>query len=220
MVILKNSLDSGLLAMPIIRSICPRAFFLALVTGACIAFCSCAQPRQAKPEVNPDELSDEGFQVYIARAPLITVDEAYRAVLILADGEDTSKNFDERRQKLESRDIARAAWNLEGQNVIDAGSLAFMVCKVCEIRGGINFTLFGSWGLGDRRYALRELIHREMIDEMIDYQFVTGAELHGLIRKADTLMMEKGLYETQKIDLTDESDRDSEGNLIVPPSPN
>lgn len=220
MVILRNLLDLAHRLMPIMKGNSPRAFFLALVTGVFAAVCGCAQPRQAEPEVNPDDLSDEGFQVYIARAPLITVDEAYRAILILADGEDTSQNFEERREKLESRGIARAAWRLESESVIDAGSLAFMVCQVCEIRGGVNSMLFGSWGLGDRRYALRELIYREMIDEMIDYQYVTGAELHGLIRKADALMMEKGLYESEKIDLTDEEDRDAEGNLIVPPSPN
>lgn len=173
-----------------------------------------------EPEVNPNDLNDQGFQVYLARAPLITVDEAYRAMLILADGEDTSQGFTERKEKLESRGIVRAAWDLQADNVIDAGSLAFMVCRICKISGGVNATLFGSWGLGDRRYALRELIYRQMVDEMIDYQFVTGADLHGLMRKADALMMEKGLYESENIDLTDEGDRDEHGELIVPPSPN
>jgi len=40
------------------------------------------------------------------------------------------------------------------------------------------------------------------------------------LRKADTLMQEKGLYETQGIDLSDKTDRDAEGNLIVPPPVN
>lgn len=218
MVLLAKNLSFRRELMPIIGCIHPRAFFLATLLGFVMSISGCAQPRQGEPETDPSQLSDDGFQVYIARAPLITVDEAYRAMLILADGEDTSKTFDERREKLESRGIAKAAWRLQAENVIDAGSLAYMVCRICKISGGINATLFGSWGLGDRRYALRELIYRQMVDEMIDYQYVTGADLHGLMRKADGLMMEKGLYESENIDLTDERDRDEHGDLIVPPS--
>ena len=77
----------------------------------------------------------------------------------------------------------------------------------------------GVIGLGDRRYALRELIYREMIDEVVDYDYMTGAALFALMRKADALMEKKGLYESEGVDLSDETDRDAEGNLIVPPLP-
>lgn len=191
--------------------------FLALVSfGGLVT--GCTAPRQEQPSVNAAELSDEGFQAYVAELNLVTVDEAYRAMLILADGQDGSKDFEERKTKLESRGIARSAWNLEPENVIDSGSVAFMVCKICKIRGGVNMALFGSWGLGDRRYALRELVYREMIDDSVDYQFMTGAILYGLMREADELMAKKGLYESEGVDLTDERDRDPQGNLIVPPT--
>jgi hypothetical protein len=139
-------------------------------------------------------------------------------MLILADGQDGSKNFDERKEKLESRGIARAAWNLQPDNVVDAGSVSFMVCQICKIRGGINANLFGSWGLGDRRYALRELVYREMITEGVDYEYMTGAALYGVMRDADELMAKRKLYETKGVDLSDEGDRDAQGNLIVPPT--
>lgn len=177
----------------------------------------CAGPRVEHPETDAAELSDEGFQHYLAQVDVVTVDEAYRAILILADGEDGRESFEERKAELESRGIAKAQWNLKGDYVIDAGSVAYMICQVCKIRGGANMTLMGSWGLGDRRYALRELIYRQMIEEMVEYQYMTGAELHSLVRKSDNLMMAKGLYESDKIDLTDEQDRDEQGNLIVPP---
>jgi hypothetical protein len=177
----------------------------------------CAGPRREQPAVDSSTLSDAAFSAYLAETPLITVDEAYRAVVILADGEDSYSSFDERRQALESRGIARSAWNLRPENVIDAGSVAAMICNVCQIKGGLNRTLFGRIGLGDRRYALRELIYREMIDDAVDYQYMTGPAMLELIAKADALMEEKGLYETEHIDLSDETDRDADGNLIVPP---
>jgi hypothetical protein len=162
-------------------------------------------------------LADEGFQAYLAEAELVTVEEAYRAMLILADGEDSSTSFEQRRELLESRGILRPEWNLQPQNVIDVGSVAYMVCRVCQIRGGVNCRLFGSWGLGDRRYALRELLYREMIDRTVDYQYMTGAAMITVLAKADELMEKKGLYYSETIDLTDEGDRDEAGELIVPP---
>jgi hypothetical protein len=176
----------------------------------------CAFPRKTAPAVDPATLSDEAFQAYLAKVDLVTVDEAYRAVLIVADGEDTCKGFEERKAKLESRDLVRTAWNLQPQNVIDVGSVAYMVCKICRIRGGVDMNLIGSTGLGDRRYATRELVYREMLDDSVAYQFMTGARLVGLLAKADALMAKKGLYPSTGVDLTDEKDRDEKGELIVP----
>lgn len=189
---------------------------LALIVAPGWGLVGCAGPRPTTPPANAAELSDEGFQAYLAEVALVTVDEAYRAMLILADGEDGRQTFEERKAELESRGIARAEWNLQPDNVIDVGSVAFMVCRICRIEGGLNRLLFGSWGPGDRRYALRELTYREMIAERVEYQYLTGSDLYSLLQKADRLMEKKGLYESQGIDLTDEGDRDAEGNLIVP----
>ena len=198
------------------RRFTPLCYLILMSISA--LFAGCTAPRQEQPSVKADELSDEGFQAYLAEVSLVTVDEAYRAMLILSDGQDGSKDFEERKTKLESRGIARPAWKLQPENVIDAGSVAYMICKICQIKGGVNMHLLGSWGLGDRRYALRELVYREMIDDSVDYQFMTGAELYGMLREADELMAQKGLYETKGVDLTDEGDRDAQGNLIVPPT--
>ncbi len=189
-----------------------------VLLGLCCCLAgACAGPRQTQPAVDPATLSDDAFQAYLAEVDLVTVEEAYRAMLVLADGEDNCKTFEERRQKLESRGIARPQWNLQPQDVVDAGSVAYMICRVCEIHGGVCYNLLGRAGLGDRRYALRELIYREMLDDMADYQYVTGAAMVGLIAKADALMEKKGLYEVEKIDLSDQTDRDEYGNLKVPP---
>lgn len=177
----------------------------------------CAGPRKSAPRVDPDTLSDEAFQAFLVEIDLVSVEEAYRAMLILADGEDTSTDFEGRRRKLEERGIAKAAWNLRSDQVVDAGSVAYMVCRICRITGGVNMNLLGGLGVGDRRYALRELVYRRMMEQTVDYEYLTGATLFALMRKADTLMEDKGLYESQGVDLTDETDRDAEGNLIVPP---
>ncbi|MBX3394387.1 MAG: hypothetical protein KF841_03365 [Phycisphaerae bacterium] len=190
---------------------------LLFLIGWVASLWGCAGPRPSQPEIDGASLPDAIFPAYLAEVELVTVDEAYRAMLILADGEDTSENFEQRRQKLESRGIAKAEWGLQPENVIDAGSAAYMVCRICNIDGGVNMRLFGRAGLGDRRYALRELVYREMLDDAVDYQYMTGGAFFALFRNADVLMEEKGLYEKSGVDLSDETDRDSRGNLIVPP---
>lgn len=194
-----------------------KPFRLALLGLCCCLAGACAGPRQSQPTVDPATLSDDAFQAYLAEVDVVTVDEAYRAMLVLADGEDVCKTFEERKQKLESRGIARPQWKLQPEDVVDAGSVAYMICRVCKIRGGVCHNLFGRPGLGDRRYALRELIYREMLDDTADYQYMTGAAMVGLMAKADAVMEKQGLYEVERIDLSDETDRDEFGNLKVPP---
>lgn len=192
-----------------------KAWQLILVAPILIS-AACAGPRPTQPAVDSSTLDDDGFQFYLNQVDLVTVDEAYRAILILVDGKDTSENFAERQQKLENRGIVRAAWGLQPDNVIDSGSVAFMVCQICDLKGGLNSRLLGPTGLGDRRYALRELVYRKMIDDSVDYEYMTGAAMFALMRKADALRAKKGLYKTKDVDLTDEADRDSQGHLIVP----
>ena len=43
-------------------------------------------PRKTEPSVNAATLSDDAFQAYLATLDVVTVDETFRAMLILADG--------------------------------------------------------------------------------------------------------------------------------------
>lgn len=199
---------------------CPQfLIYGTLLSLATLIGCAAPRPPEtALSGVNPDDLSDSAFQVYVNRVPLVTVAEAYRSMLILADGKDGRDSFEERRAELENRGIVRPAWGLQPENVIDTASVSYMVCKVCEMPGGINQVLFGSWGLGDRRSAMRELMFRGMIEDSIEYEYVTGSALFALMRNADAHMKKKGLYQSD-VDLSDETDRDSSGGLVVPDAP-
>jgi hypothetical protein len=166
----------------------------------------CARPRKTQLATDPATLDDMTFQAYLADIPVVTVDEVCRAMLILSDGEDTSENWEQRREVLLQRDLIREAWRLEPNNLADRGTIAFMVCKLCRIKGGVNALLFGSIGLGDRRYAFRELVYRGVIPPGNYWQTMTGAELVSLLGKADEFMEKKGLYETESLDIGSEED--------------
>jgi hypothetical protein len=180
-----------------------KVTLLSLFWGAGVLGASgCAQPRLEPPEVPPDTLDDDAFLGYLADTTMVTVEEAYRAVIILAEGADPNQSYDERRAWLEQRDITRAAWDLEPNNYIDQGAVAFMVCKVLEVKGGLSRIMLGSWGLGDRRYAHRELVYRGLMEvQGAPFSPITGGEFAHLLGMADEYMAAEGIYEREAIEL-------------------
>lgn len=192
---------------------------LALIPAAAAAIfaAGCVQPHRDPPSVDPSTLGDIEFQSYLASAPLVTVDEAFRAILILADGEDTSKTFEERREKLESRGIARPGWKLQPDAIIDRGTLAYMVCKICKIYGGVDMLIFGNLGVGDRRYAMRELIYEKIMDEGSAYWYVRGDEISSVLAKADEFMRKTKVYESTVNELPPEPPPGQSPDWVVNP---
>lgn len=167
-----------------------------------VAFCGCSQTLRV-------DQADQGEQVdidtllheHLQKQPMVTTAEAYRVMLILADGDDNYDSFEARQQTLEERGIARPQWGLSRDACIDKGSVAYMVCKILKVRGGVNFALFGQIGIGDRRYALRELAHMDLMPQTASYRYITGGELVDLTLKADRYMVEHGMYEEETIDI-------------------
>jgi len=141
---------------------------------------------------------------YLVLQPFVTVDEAYRAMLILSDGQDGGKTFKQRETTLLDRGIVRRAWGLRADNCIDKGSVAFMACRILKIPGGVDMLVFGSWGPGDRRYAMRELVYRKLLDDAPVYRYISGGELATLLRKADEYMQKQGQYPMEPVDLGEE----------------
>ena len=103
-----------------------------------VGLAGCAQPRPPEPRVDHSTLDDDAFLGHLADQPLVSVDEAYRALVILAEGEDVHEDFAQRRAWLEQRDIARAAWSPQPDDYADNGSVSFMVCQILKIKGGLN----------------------------------------------------------------------------------
>lgn len=147
---------------------------------------------------------DTFLHEHLQRQSMVTVAEAYRAMVILADGDDSYTNFDDRASSLEQRGIARKSWSLTRDACIDRGAVAYMACRVMQLKGGVNRIVFGELGLGERRYAVRELVYRDMLRPAPDYQYLTGGELVDLMAKCDRYMAEHGVYPQAAVDIGDE----------------
>ena len=156
----------------------------------------CAGPRAFQPAVDPAALDQARFVHYLATIPVATVDEAGRAVLILADGQESPMTPEERLAELENRGIVRPAWGLEPGHTIDRSTLGYMLFRTCRMPGGVNTLLLGSWGLGDRRYALKEVVAAGILAHGPEYEPVTGGELVAALARADTWLADHGRYES------------------------
>ena len=116
----------------------------------------CTQQRRFEPSIAPEQLSDIQFLHYLETVPLTTFGEGCRAMLIAADGSDAYDDHATRYAELRRRGMVRDAWALSPDDVLDMGTLCFMTQRVCRLKPSVSSTLLGSWGLGDRRYAVRQ----------------------------------------------------------------
>jgi hypothetical protein len=172
------------------------------VLAACGSL-GCTQTLRVEQADAGEKASADAFlHDHLQNQPMVTVAEAYRAVLMLAEGEDKYTDFDARRSALESRGIARPEWGLRREACIDRGSVAYMVCQVIKLCGGINFNLFGRLtGVSDRRYAVRELDYAGIMEPSAPYRYITGGELVDVVAKADRYMAAHGMYPQEPVDV-------------------
>ncbi len=123
-----------------------------------------------------------------------TVADAARAACMLATGGDVGKTYADRYQYLLEHKMVRPEWKIRPEQWIDRGTLAYMFLKAGKITSGVNMLLFGSWGLGDRRYAYREMRYYELMDEGVDYCYVSGPELVTALGKVDRFCQDRGKF--------------------------
>jgi hypothetical protein len=148
--------------------------------------------------------ADAFFHDHLPKEAIVTVGEGYRALLMLMDGEERYTTFEEREAELLRRDILRPQWGLERDKGLDHGSAAYMVMRILKIRGGVNVNTLGRLGIGDRRYAMRELGYMDLMPPGPPYRYMTGGELVDLMARADEYMARKGMYELRPVDIEQE----------------
>jgi hypothetical protein len=163
-------------------------FCVGLLIAALLAP-GCAAPRRMyQPEQDVVSLPDTVFLHYLTTVPVVTVDEGFRAVLMLVDAPSDASTFCGRREVLERLGAIKPAWNVEPDQVLDKGTLAHMVRTVCDLPLGFNELWLSRLGLGDRRYALRTCVDLGVMSYGLSYAPVTGGELLSVITKAESYL--------------------------------
>ena len=154
-----------------------------------VSVVGCAAPiRTFEPEQNPDALSDTAFLHYLPTAPVASVDEGFRAVLLLVDEDLTCSAFEERRIELIRRGAVRASWNINPDQVLDKGLLAHMLVTLCDMPRSLCQRLFSPIGACAKRYALKTCHREGVLPYGLSYEPITGGELLGAVSRAETYL--------------------------------
>ncbi len=185
------------------QTILVLAVTLAALTG-------CAPRVTFEPEQDHADYEALDFIHLLATQPMVTYGQGCRAVLLLADGEDSPGPFEERHAELVTRGVVSERWNLSATDVLDRGTLAYMIFKTCGMPHSLNSWLSTFTGLGDRRYAVRIVADAGIIRHGRPGEIPTGGEVVAALAKADDYMAEHGVYEADDIEVTSPSDVDGD----------
>lgn len=178
--------------------------YMLVVLVSALAIVGCSQVSRPEQAQQGEQIAADLFlHEHLQSQPMVTTAEAYRAMVMLAEGQDEISSFAGREEYLLANKIIRPEWKLQHDQVVDRGTVAYMVLKVLGLRGGVNFNTMGRLGIGDRRYALRELIYRDVMANGPPYRFISGAELVDVLGRADAVMAEEGRYPDEKTDVVE-----------------
>jgi len=113
--------------------------------------------------------------------------DAVRGFLLLLDGKDTTRSFEERVKKLIDKDVTYKGWEYDADRPITRGRLAYMMYQACKIPGGVVLNIAGP----SQRYCLRELQYRRLMTRGSESMAVTGLEYVGVLSRADIYMRDE-----------------------------
>lgn len=158
------------------------------------------------PAADHNTLETTEFMHSLTQQPMVNYDQACRVVLLMSDGQDTPRTFDERSAELASRGVVRSEWNLKSEDAVDRGTFAYMIYRTARMPGGINTRLSNMSGFGDRRYALKEVVRNHVMPYGLPYQIPTGGEVVMAVAKADDYMAKTGVYESTDREINSPAD--------------
>ena len=117
----------------------------------------------------------------LAEKPVATVEDGLRMALLFSQGVGATEPFDEVAAKLKGSDLIRDKWLEKPGERLRKGQLAYIIVKVCGIKGGLSMRLMGV----SERYALRECIYLNLLERGSTGNYVSGMELLGSMGRAE-----------------------------------
>ena len=108
-------------------------------------------------------------------------DDALHGVLLFADGQDPVGDYEARVQNLKDRGWLPAQFDQPANQAISRGTLAVILVKLLDIKGGLTMRLIGP----RPRYAVRELRFVGLYPPSSPHQTFTGQQFVSLIGRVE-----------------------------------
>lgn len=127
------------------------------------------------------------FLAAVEKMPAVTNNDAFHAMLLLQDGQDSSSDFEARRAEGLRRRWIRS-WDATNPNeAARVGWMASAGCRVMQVQGGLTMRLFDPMVGPLPRYATRELVYMEILPLRTENQILTGAEFVDYLNRLDRI---------------------------------
>ena len=164
----------------------PKAMTAAMLGALLAALAGCG-PQALRirngEQVLPADQGSPGFLDRVSSQPRVSENDAYRGVLMLLDGQDKDQTFQQRTENLAARGMVDRSWTHDAARPLTRGRLAYMICRACDIRGGVVLHLTGPnpW------YCLKELEYQRLMAPGTIFAETTGMEFVAVLGRADVL---------------------------------
>lgn len=153
---------------------------LMVMTGTGCQVARIQDPLTSKIAVETEE-GQLDFWHQLAERPLASNDEAATAIMLFAEGKVAGKTYEERITALMEKGLYPKGFSRPADEAVTRGTIAYALCKVLKIRGGLTMALTGT----SERYATRELMDVGVFPISSPQQTFSGTELVGVISKAE-----------------------------------
>jgi hypothetical protein len=167
------------------RGFHPSRLLAAGLLSALLGVAGCESVRVADPLTRTAGGSDPEQQLAfwhgLAERPVTSNDEAFHAVLLFVDGEESAGDYDARVASLKGRKMLPAGFNRPSDEAVERGNFAVALSRALAIRGGVVMSVFGP----SPRYATKELEFLNVYPPSSPNQTFSGAELLGVMSKAE-----------------------------------
>lgn len=160
---------------------------LALAILLCHTACTMPQ-RNFNPDRNLAGLDDTTFLHALANVPVVTVDEGMRGIVMLVGEHSRRGTFESLFERCRRRGAVKVEWDLRSGQLLDKGTLAYMLRTICKLSPSLGEQFAERTGLGDRRYALKTCMHEGLMQHGLPHEPVTGGELLSAITRAERFL--------------------------------
>jgi len=173
--------------MSITRRIAPLVLLLGLLAGAC-------QRTVIKDtehtDYDPNDLTAQlDFWHDLPGRSAVSNDEGFHGVILLFDGADPTRTYEERVQYLKDKGWLQKDFDEPANLAMQRGTLSRLLVKAMDVKGGVMMHLTN----GAPRYAYKELVFLGIMPEGSELMVVDGLDYLGVVSRAQDYMVVQGL---------------------------
>ncbi|MBI1337985.1 MAG: hypothetical protein GC164_13640 [Phycisphaera sp.] len=127
--------------------------------------------------------------------PIVCNDEAFHALLLLADGQDDSADFTARTATLMQKNLLEKTFRGQADDAVTRGTVAHIAANILSIKGGLMMRLTR----GTPRYALREMVFLNIFPPSSEQQTLTGDQFVSIIGRLQDYQQLSAIMDKQPL---------------------